>query len=53
MYNINYLSVYCYAVGVNFGHMEVAVDQVKTPVPPHLPQVGAPKVGALKQQCDQ
>ena len=39
VYTINYLSVYCYAVGVDFGHMEVAVDPSRTPVPPALPAV--------------
>jgi len=31
--------VYCYAVGVDFGHINVAIDPSQTPVPPKMPPV--------------
>uniref|UniRef100_A0A914US43 DM13 domain-containing protein n=1 Tax=Plectus sambesii TaxID=2011161 RepID=A0A914US43_9BILA len=39
VYDINYLSVYCFAVGVNFGHVPVNLTPQRNPVPPSIPPV--------------
>jgi len=39
VYDISYFSVYCYAVGVDFGHVPVNIDQNKVSVPPYIPPV--------------
>jgi hypothetical protein len=39
IYSIDYLSVYCYAVGVDFGHINVDINPAQTPVPPKMPPV--------------
>jgi hypothetical protein len=53
VYNIDYLSVYCYEVGVNFGHMEVSLNPAVDVVPPYLPPVlaSAPSVGLAQRKA--
>uniref|UniRef100_A0A914V472 DM13 domain-containing protein n=1 Tax=Plectus sambesii TaxID=2011161 RepID=A0A914V472_9BILA len=54
VYDINYLSVYCFAVGVNFGHVPVNLTPQRNPVPPSIPPVrdGPPPVSRpLRTSC--
>lgn len=37
VYNIDYISVYCYEVGVNFGHVNINLDPSSVTVPAYLP----------------
>ncbi len=39
VYDINYISVYCFAVGVDFGHVFVNLTPDRDPVPPSIPPV--------------
>jgi hypothetical protein len=39
IYDINYLSVYCFAVGVDFGHVNFNLSPVHNPVPPSMPPI--------------
>lgn len=37
VYSIQWLSIYCFDVGVDFGHIEFELNPVSQPVPPVIP----------------
>lgn len=53
VYSIDYLSVYCYAVGVDFGHMEISLNPSAVAVPAKLPEVRStpPKLVRDTRRC--
>lgn len=37
LHDVTWLSVYCYEVGVDFGHVEFKFSRLSQPLPPELP----------------